>query len=320
MTSTATKLDEALLVEIEGHAVELARGAGAILSGYFGHTLDIEFKDKKESDPVTNADKESQEYLRKAILEKFPEHGVLGEEDEEDESPAKDFLWVLDPLDGTKNFMNGLPIYASSIGVLHKGAPIVGAVYIPWPSAGGSVVMHARKGGGAFADDDPIAVFGGDEPAGSRLMTLPGSFGAFFGFDKPMREKSGELRVSGSIAYELAMTARGVLQYAVTTGPHLWDVAGGVILIQEAGGVVMRRKRSGGFLGLSTATHWEPMDSLVPSWESGKTTLKELRQWRASMISGGPAIVRYVTSNTRARRMLRWRLWRATRRLLRRKK
>ncbi|HCH10345.1 MAG TPA: inositol monophosphatase, partial [Dehalococcoidia bacterium] len=69
-----------------------------------------------------------------------------------------DFLWVLDPLDGTKNFLHGLPVYACSVGVLYKGAPVAGAVFVPWPVEGGGIVFHAHKGGGAFADSEMISV------------------------------------------------------------------------------------------------------------------------------------------------------------------
>ena len=309
---------DSLLADIEARATEMAREAGAILAGHFGHgRLEVEFKDEKRRDPVTNADKECQELLECAIAKHFPDHGVLGEEGDEDkdaeDSPAPDFVWVLDPLDGTKNFIGGLPVYASSVGVMHRGVPIVGAVFVPWPSDGGGVVLHARTGCGASADDEPISVAGSEEPQGNSLVTLPGSFGAAYRFRKPMNGKVGEVRVTGSIAYELAMTARGVLQYAVTTGPHLWDVAGGVVLVAEAGGLIMRRRRSERLGGLIHVTQWEPMKSLVPTWDTKVPTMKELRRWSASMVLGSPGVVRYVTSNLRSRTLLRHRLRRAAR-------
>ncbi|MCI0440694.1 MAG: inositol monophosphatase [Chloroflexi bacterium] len=331
MTAVGFTTDEALLAGIEAHAIEIARGAGEILSHYFGKgkALDVEYKDKREQDPVTVADRESQEFLKRAILEKFPEHGVLGEEEDAQDrekgkdappEPAPDFLWVLDPLDGTKNFLNGLPVYACSIGVLHRGAPIAGALYLPWPRDGGGAIFHARRGGGAFMDAAPISVFESDEPKGNQLIALPGFFSTMFGFRKPMRGKVGELRMSGSIAYELAMTASGVLQYSMPLGAHLWDVAGGALLVMEAGGLVMRGHRTKELMGLKSGMLWEPMESLVPQWESGKTTLKELRRWRAAMVSGSPGVVRYVTSNLRTRLMLRRRLSRTAQRLRQRRK
>ena len=308
--------DDALLAKIESCATEMARGAGELLGTHFGNTLDVQYKDEGKSDPVTNADTESQGYLKRAIVEHFPDHAILGEEDQDqDDSPAQDFVWALDPLDGTKNFMNGLPVYACSVGVMHRGVPVVGAVFLPWPNGSGGVVLHARRGGGAFVGDKRISVMQSDGPQGSSLVALPGYFGGAYRFGKPMRGKVGDLRVTGSSAYELAMIARGVLQYSVTTGPYLWDVAGGVVLVMEAGGLVMRGQRPSGLRALLPSMRWEPMKSLLPSWQCGKTTMKELRNWRAPIAAGSPAVVRYVTSNMRRRLLLRRRVARLVRRL-----
>ena len=167
-------------------------------------------------------------------------------------------------------------------------------------------------------DREPISVSPLEEPKANSLVTVPGSFGANFRFLKPMHGRIGEMRVTGSIAYELAMTARGVLQYSVTTGPHLWDVAAGIVLVVEAGGIAMRRKRGGGVKSLFGSPRWEPVESLVPSWHSGQTTAKELRRWTATMVLGSPRVVRYVTSNMRPRLILRHRLARSAHRLFKR--
>ena len=162
MSSVLQLWDDALAEDIEQHAVELARGAGRILAGHFGKKIKVEFKDEHERDPVTAADKETQEYLTAEILKRFPEHGILGEEgtkeEKESEEPAKDILWVLDPLDGTTNFMNGLPVFASSIGVLYRGWPMAAALYLPWPTNDGGFVLHCHKGGGCFAGAGPQPV------------------------------------------------------------------------------------------------------------------------------------------------------------------
>ena len=151
---------------------------------------------------------------------------------------------MLDPLDGTTNYMNGLPMFASSIGVMYRGWPIAAAVYIPWPTRSsskteGGYVLHCRKGGGGFADDAPVSVYMSDEPVPSRLIGVPGYFGVGQGFRGKLAGKAGEVRTTGSIAYELAMTARGVLQYAMFGAPRLWDMVGGALAVEEAGGFVM---------------------------------------------------------------------------------
>ena len=309
-------LDEELLVEIEARAVELAREAGRILTRHFGAPLEVEYKDEGRTDPVTAADLESQQYVTKAILEHYPDHGVVAEEDsEEGDSIAPDLVWVVDPLDGTKNFVGGLPVFACSIGVLYRGAPVVGAIYTPWPGEHDGVVMHARRGGGAFLEDSRLETLDAAEPAGNRLATLPGSFGGAFKMGKGMRGKVGDVRVTGSIAYELALVARGVVQYSVITGSRLWDVAAGVVLVMEAGGAVRVPRRGGGRWPLpGTGVRWDPLESFFPDWRSGETKLGELRQQTEPLVAGSPGIVRHVTESIARRR--RW--GRGLRRVLRR--
>jgi hypothetical protein len=178
--------------------------------------------------------------------------------------------------------------------------------------------MHARRGGGAFVEGKPLGVFRGVEPEGNRLATLPASFGGGFRIGAKMRDKVGDVRVTGSIAYELAMTASGVLQYSITTRPRLWDVAGGASLVQEAGGLVMIEQRQVTRWPLaSRRVRWEPLRSFTPGWRSGTTTLNELRQWSAPLVLGGPEVAAYVARGLRSRSPLRRRLARATRRLKR---
>ena len=107
----AENLDDSLLAEIETHAVLIAQQAGQILREQFRKPLDVQFKDKKNRDPVTVADHLSDEYLKKAINEKFPSHLILSEEGGAQPESDSQFVWVLDPLDGTVNYMNGLPLF-----------------------------------------------------------------------------------------------------------------------------------------------------------------------------------------------------------------
>ena len=287
------------LAAIESAAVDFARGAGDLLAGHFGQVISVEYKDKAQQDPVTAADRQAQAYLERRIGERFPGHGILGEEDDasaDGDKLAPDVLWVLDPLDGTTNFMNGLPVYASSIGVLHRGVAVVGAVYLPWPTAAGhGIVVHCRAGGGAFADGEPIAVYRTDKPRGDRLVGLPGSFGASTRVGRELQgQPLGQLRVTGSIAYELAMTAMGVLQFAVIGAPRMWDMLGGAIAVQEAGGAVMTR--------LPGQKQWQPMTSLAPTWETRPPTMAELRRWVAPLVAANPTLAPLIARNLHQRR------------------
>ena len=312
-----------LLAEIEARAVELARGGGAILAGYFGGNLSIEYKDDNQRDPVTDADRETQDFLVRGILESFPDHDILGEEDDENaqdaDKPAGDFLWVLDPLDGTKNFLHGLPVYACSVGVLYRGEPIVGAVYTPWPEEGGGVVHHARRGGGAFSNGTPMSAVKLDSPQANQLITVPGMFDRLYRFDAPMQGRTGDPRVTGSIAYELIMVARGVTQYMYTSNPHLWDIVGGVAVAMEAGATLMVGQRHAGPLGMFPSLEWRESTALVENWNSDETSVKGLRRWARPLVLGSPPVARFVSSNLGWKRNPRlWmRMWRRRRRVAR---
>ena len=293
-----TAPNDADAIAIAAAAAEFARGAGELLAGYFGRALGVEYKDRARQDPVTTADKAAQAYLVGRIARRFPGHGILGEEDsaDADQRPAPDWLWVLDPLDGTTNFMNGLPVYASSIGVLYRGRPVAGAVYIPWPTdAGSGVVVHARAGGGAFADGRPAAVYQTDRLRGDRLIGIPGSFGATTRLGAGLKgQPLGQTRVTGSIAYELALTAMGVMQFAIIGAPRLWDMLGGAVAVQEAGGAVMTR--------LAGRKQWHPLESPVPTWAEKAPTLAELRQWVAPLVAANPTLAPLIAYNLRPRR------------------
>ena len=320
--------DDALAQKIESAAVEMARGAGEILAGHFGKKISIEYKDKDKRDPVTEVDKNCQNFLSKEIMRLFPGHGILGEETpdkkepgEEERShgaknsgksssreegrekksgdeaegpgnePSPDYLWVLDPLDGTTNFLNGLPLYASSIGVLHRGWPVAAALYIPWPNPKGGFVLHCRKGGGCFADDEPVSVFQSEELVANKLVGLPGSFSATATFGPQVRSKAGEMRTTGSIAYELAMTACGVMQYSIFGAPRMWDMAGGALAVMEAKGTVMTKFRG--------EKRWHALESLVPNWETKTPTMKELRDWMAPLVAGNEQLAPLIANNIR---------------------
>ena len=286
--------NETLAREIEAAATQLAGEAGAILADHFGRQITIEYKDKAQRDPVTSADTACQEYLTAEITRRFPDHGILAEEDStESDTPAPDFLWVVDPLDGTTNFLNGLPIYASSIGVLHRGWPLVAALFIPWPKPGGGFVLHCRRGGGCFADDVPVSVYESDEPVVNRLIGLPGSFASRMKFSRELRGKAGEMRATGSIAYELAMTACGVMQYSVIGPSHMWDLAGGALAVLEAKGAVLTK--------FAKEKRWHSLESLIPSWNDQPPSLKELRHWAAPLVAGNQQVAPLIATSMHPR-------------------
>lgn len=122
----------------------LAKGAGEIQLAYFrGNDLGIETK-SNAYDVVTRADKESEAYIVQAILGRYPGHGILGEEGGVMGTAGSDYRWVIDPLDGTTNYSQGLPIFSVSIALQHKGETVVGVVYAPYL---GELFWASREGG-----------------------------------------------------------------------------------------------------------------------------------------------------------------------------
>jgi myo-inositol-1(or 4)-monophosphatase len=296
-----------ILIEIERKAAAMAKEAGRMLMGYFGGPLQIDYKDKQQSDPVTEADRETQAFLTARIGEAFPDHAVVGEEDtESSEEPLPEFVWVLDPLDGTRNFSQGLPVFACSVGVLRRGVPVAGAIFLPWPGSDG-VVLHARAGGGAFRDDQRLATLDAPAPESRRLTGLPGGFGYRMTFDESMRGRSGETRQIGSIAYELAMAASGVYQYSALTGSlSLWDVAAGSVIVAEAGGRVLVGEGSPGVT-------WRPLVAFASDWAAAPPSAAKLRKWYRPMLFGAPDVVDAVAAGIRPRSSLSQRLRRLIR-------
>ena len=165
-------------------------------------------------------------------------------------------------------------------------------MYIPWPGTDGGFVLHCRLGGGCFADGEPVSVYQSERPVGNRLAGLPGSFAHAMRFGPGIKGHSGEPRTTGSIAYELAMTASGVMQYAIFSAPRMWDMAGGALAVQEAGGTVMAR--------LPGTKAWRPLDSLFPTWDEKVPSMKELRRWVAPLVAGNRQVAPLLASNLKS--------------------
>jgi fructose-1,6-bisphosphatase/inositol monophosphatase family enzyme len=138
-----------------------------------------------------------------------------------------------------------------------------------------------------------VSVYQSDQPVGNRLIGLPGFFAHSMKFSRKLGSNVGETRTTGSIAYELAMTACGVLQYAVIGAPRMWDMLAGAQAVQEANGTVMVR--------LARNKAWQPMDSLVPTWEERAPTMKELRRWVAPLVAGNQKVAPLIANNMRPR-------------------
>lgn len=231
--------------EFMDFAIDMAHDAGRIQLGYFrGDELGVETK-SNVYDVVTRADKQSEEYIVKAITGRYPDHAVLGEEGGWMGGAGSDYRWVVDPLDGTTNFSQGLPIFSVSIALQYRGETIVGVVYAPCLRE----LYTATKGGGAFMSCDgaiprPIRV--------SRKRTLAESVVATgFPYDKDVNPDNNadnltriipylrDARRQGSAAYDLSCVACGTLDGYWELALHEWDVCAAELIVSEAGGVVV---------------------------------------------------------------------------------
>ena len=292
----SVEIDPELLSSIEEHAVSLAASAGELLLDYFHSDLKVEYKSEGSRSPVSDADKGAEQLIVEGIRSRFPDHGILSEETPPAEDLDRDFVWVIDPLDGTTNFVNGLPVFASSIGVLHQGKPVAGAIYAPSPTASAGRVFHARCGGGAFVNDTPIRVYGKAKLTPNGLIALPAGFRRRYRISKEL-SRLGEPRNIGSAAYEMALVASGVMQYAAFAAPHPWDVVAGVAIVREAGGEVLTR----------TSNRWLPLQTFPGPAETGRLVEGGLAKWRASLLAGNPAIVALLSENLKpAKRLWLW--------------
>jgi myo-inositol-1(or 4)-monophosphatase len=219
------------LDDIEQMAVELATLAGAEIVTTFGGIFTIRYKTGDAGklsvrDPVSEVDRRVEALIRTRLAERFPTHDIIGEEMEERPGRGQDCVWAVDPIDGTTNFVNGFPMFAASIGVLHRGVPIVGAVWCSVSHALRAGVYHAATGGKLrFEGDDVTPKV--NAAVLRRLAGVPVAADA--------DEAGWETRKTGSAALECALVAAGLLEVARFSSPNIWDVAGGIALVRAGG-------------------------------------------------------------------------------------
>lgn len=276
--------DGTTLAGIEEAALEFVAEAGRLVLERYGGTLQVGYKDKKRADPVTEVDRAVEAYLTEAVSARFPSHAVLGEEGQEPQG-RPEYEWIVDPVDGTHNFINGLPLFAVSIGVLYRRRPVVGALLFPVSDE----VLHARCGGGAFRNGERIHCGAVRAPGPSLISGLSIGFPSQFKVRRPLAGELGDARSLGSIAYEMGMVATGALDYAVFRGPHVWDVAGGVTIVREAGGEVLRYSRS--------SKGWLPLERFAspPPRRAGQE--RTLRNWSAPILVGAVPVIDAVAAH-----------------------
>lgn len=224
---TADFLDQALTV-----ALAAARTAGECIRQHFGQGLAVELK--SDATPVTLADREAEDIIRSMLLQAFPGHAIHGEE--RGRSGQGDFLWLVDPLDGTKSFVRGTPFFSTQIALMHAGELVLGVSHAPLFGE----TMWARRGGGAFLDGDHVRVSGVDMLRDASLSfgnigTLARdasrwpAFGSLVG-------RVNRVRGYGDFCH-YHLLARGALDIVVESDVNILDIAALVVIVREAGGM-----------------------------------------------------------------------------------
>ncbi len=259
------------LKEIEDVAVELATLAGAEITRTFGSIFTVRYKTGPQGaeislrDPVSEVDGRIESLIRARIGERFPKHDIIGEEMNDRLGHAHEYLWAVDPIDGTTNFVNGFPLFAASVGVLCKGRPVVGALWCSVSHALRAGVYHAHEGGPLRFESDEVTPKVNPEVR-RKLAGVPVAVAS--------DESAWETRKTGSAAIECALVAAGLMQVARFASPNIWDVAGGLTLVRAAGREV--RRHDGG--------KWVPMGSFTPM--RGVDGVDDLRHWHGALVVG----------------------------------
>ncbi|HEY4084242.1 MAG TPA: inositol monophosphatase family protein [Burkholderiaceae bacterium] len=232
-------------------AIKAARAAGAIINRASMDLDILKVNTKSPNDFVTEVDQMAEEAIIETLLQAYPDHGILAEESGRAHGAKhSEFVWVIDPLDGTTNFIHGFPVYCVSIALTHRGVVQQAVVYDPTRND----LFYATKGRGAFLNDRRLRV-------SKRTRMSDALIGTGFPFrkgDNPKRyikmfeevmSQCAGLRRPGAAALDLCYVAAGYYDAFFETGLQPWDVAAGSLIITEAGGLI------GNFTGESDFLH-----------------------------------------------------------------
>jgi myo-inositol-1(or 4)-monophosphatase len=229
-------------------AVKAARKAGTIIHRASFDIDKLNIRRKRQNDFVSEVDEAAEEAIISILREAYPSHDILAEESGKHGNDA-DYVWVIDPLDGTTNFLHGFPQYCISIGLLHKGKPTQAVVYDP----NRNELFTASRGVGAYLNDRRIRVSRTDKLEDS-LMATGFPFREVEHLDQYLRmfknvtKATSGIRRPGAAALDLAWVACGRVDGFWEIGLSPWDMAAGALLVREAGGLIGDLEGNEGFL------------------------------------------------------------------------
>lgn len=220
-------------------AVRAARGAGNIIARACGQLDMVQSIQKGTNDFVTNVDKEAEQAIVNILRKSYPDHDIIAEEGGEYSNNGSDYQWIIDPLDGTTNFIKGIPHFAVSIALRHRGKLDQAVVFDPLRGE----VFTASRGAGAQLNGRRIRVTSMPDLGGTVLATgFPFKhkhhLDAYTETFKTFFTEAADIRRTGSAALDLAYVAAGRFDGFWEIGLKPWDTAAGELLVREAGGLV----------------------------------------------------------------------------------
>ncbi len=221
-------------------AIHAARLAGKQLLRAFDNPQAYRVTAKGENDWVTDVDQQTEQLITQLIHQKYPRHAILGEES--GVTGKNDYLWVIDPIDGTVNFIHGLPSFCISIAVTYRGVPEHAVIFDPIRQE----LFNASRGEGAFLNNRRIRCSNDLHLAQAMLSVVNGSIIStqptvpqFLDYYCRYFQQASKIRQQGTVALDCAHLAAGRLDGLAAFNMSYWDLAAGVLLIQEAGAVAI---------------------------------------------------------------------------------
>lgn len=211
--------------------IETVKEVGNLILNYFHGDYDVQEKGK--DNPVTSADLAADKHLREKFARQFPKDGWLSEETSDSpERLARERVWIVDPLDGTKEFVKGLPEFAVSVALVQTGEPHIAVVYNPARDD----LFAAEKGKGAFRNGSKMRISPAQNLHGARILASRSEYSQQ---TLTSLQEWGQIEAIGSIALRLALLAAGEADLAISLRPkNEWDVCAGGLLVTEAGGMI----------------------------------------------------------------------------------
>jgi histidinol-phosphatase len=210
-------------------ALDAAWQAGRITLGYFQTALDVE--SKKDASPVTRADREAEERIRALIDRFWPDHGIVGEEGGERKARSA-YTWIIDPIDGTKSFISGVPLYGCLVALAHNGEPVVGVAHFPALNE----TLYASRGGGCYLNGRRVRVSSVSSLSNAVLLGSEVTFGEKAQAAWERLCAATRIQRTWGDAYGYMLVATGRAELMLDPRMNLWDNAPFGVILPEAGG------------------------------------------------------------------------------------